>query len=321
MRASFDPFLLGILISVALAYAFPQWAVSSSGEVLDQVATLGISLIFFLYGVKMNPSQMKVDLRNWKLHLTVQSITFLIFPLLILIIYFIIPIEDYFNLWLGFFFLAILPSTVSSSVVMVGLAKGNIPAAIFNASISGLIGIFISPLWLSIFISTEETSFNLSQIYNQLLLEILLPVILGLFLHRYLGSWANRNKFILSWFDKSIILLIIFKSFARSFEMDLFSSISFKHLIGVGVGVIILFVLINFFSKAISRFFKFSLEDQITTQFCGTKKSLVHGSVFAKILLPASLPLGIILLPIMLYHALQLFVISFLANTYARRIK
>lgn len=320
MRAFFDPFLLGILISVALAFFFPHWAVCSSGEVLDQVASLGISLIFFFYGVKLNPSQMKADLGNWKLHLTVQSVTFLVFPILILLVYLIIPVEDYFNLWLGFFFLAVLPSTVSSSVVMVGLAKGNVPAAIFNASISGLIGLFVSPLWLSLFISSEETSFNLSQIYYQLLLEILLPVIVGLFLHRYLGSWANRNKFFLSWFDKSIILLIIYKSFARSFEMNLFSSISFHHLSGVGVGVLILFISINFISKAISKFFNFSIKDQITTEFCGTKKSLVHGSVFAKILLPASLPLGIILLPIMLYHALQLFVISFFANRYSRRV-
>lgn len=321
MRQFFDPFLIGITLCVALAYFLPELAVSNSGEILDGIASTGIALIFFFYGVKLKFHQIKTDLNNWKLHVTVQSITFVIFPLILLLVYGLIPLEDYYNFWLGFFFLAVLPSTVSSSVVMVGLAKGNLSAAIFNASISGLIGLILTPLWLSIFISDSETTYSLSQIYTQLLVEILLPVIIGLMLNRYLGKWAARHTFLLSWFDKSIILLIIYKSFARSFESNLFSSVSFLSLVWVGVGVLFLFLLINFISKYISKLFNFSIEDQITAQFCGTKKSLVHGSVFAKILLPASLPLGIILLPIMLYHALQLFVISFLANTYARRIK
>ncbi len=314
MRQLLDPFLIGIVFCVALAYWFSEITIESTGVVLDHIASVGIGLIFFFYGVKLNFKKMKSDLGNWKLHLLIQGITFLVFPLLILPFYKFFQSESLYYLWLGFFFLAALPSTVSSSVVMVSIGKGNIPAAIFNASISGLIGVMLTPLWLSFFIPESSSDFKLSKVYWQLLTEILLPVIFGLFFNSILGNWANRYKNALSWFDKSVILLIIFKSFGRSFQSQLFNTVEIKHIISVGIGVVALFVFVLWFSAWMSKRLHFSSEDQITAQFCGTKKSLVHGSVFAKILLPASLPLGLILLPIMVYHALQLFVIGYLAN-------
>ncbi|MCH8534777.1 MAG: bile acid:sodium symporter [Flavobacteriaceae bacterium] len=319
MRQFLDPFLLGIIFSVCLAYWFPELTLAFSGQLLDGIASIGIALIFFFYGVKLDLNQFKSDLANWKLHLLVQLVTFLLFPLLILPFKFLIENEYEHQIWLGFLFLAVLPSTVSSSVVMVSLAKGNISAAIFNASISGLIGVVMTPLWLSFFLTQKSSDFDLSHTYLQLFTQILVPVFIGVLLHTKLSKWANKHRFALSWFDKCIILIIIFKSFGRSFASELFSDISWLEICGVGVGVVVLFFFIYMLINRLSKMLNFSIPDQITAKFCGTKKSLVHGSVFAKILLPASLPLGIILLPIMLYHAFQLFVISFFANQYAKK--
>ncbi|WP_140485226.1 bile acid:sodium symporter family protein [Flavobacterium sp. GSA192] len=319
MKFKIDKFVLSIILVVLLAYIFPQLGSTSSSIPLDSIASLGVSLIFFFYGLKLSPEKIKSGLKNWKLHLLVQVCTFLIFPVIILCFYPLIHSEYDKNIWLAFLFLASLPSTVSSSVVMVSIAKGNIPAAIFNASISGLIGIIVTPLWLGLFLNTTTNSYNLGDIYTKLIIEVVVPVILGLFLHRFWGNLAQKHNNYLTLFDKSIILLIIYKSFAHSFEENVFSEIDAFAIMTIAIAVTVLFYLVYFLTGFISNKLGFSAEDKITAQFCGTKKSLVHGTVFAKILFPNPSVMGIVLLPIMLFHALQIFIISFIATHAANR--
>nr|WP_288833667.1 bile acid:sodium symporter family protein [uncultured Flavobacterium sp.] len=319
MKFKIDKFVLSIILVVLLAYLFPQLGSTSSSIPLDSIASLGVSLIFFFYGLKLSPEKIKSGLKNWKLHLLVQVCTFVVFPVIILCFYPLIHSEYDKNIWLAFLFLASLPSTVSSSVVMVSIAKGNIPAAIFNASISGLIGIIVTPLWLGLFLNTTTNSYNLGDIYTKLIIEVVVPVILGLFLHRFWGNLAQKHNNYLTLFDKSIILLIIYKSFAHSFEENVFSEIDAFAIMTIAIAVTVLFYLVYFLTGFISNKLGFSAEDKITAQFCGTKKSLVHGTVFAKILFPNPSVMGIVLLPIMLFHALQIFIISFIATHAANR--
>lgn len=308
-----DKFVPAILAVVILAYLFPGLGSETSKIPLDAIGSIGVSLIFFFYGLKLTPEKIKSGLKNWKLHILVQTSTFLLFPLLILIFFPFLETEEQKLLWLSFFFLAALPSTVSSSVVMVSLAKGNVPAAIFNASISGLIGIAVTPLWMGLFLQNHSQEFDLGSIYLKLITEIVLPIVLGILLQKYLGKLALKYNSYLTLFDKSVILLIIYKSFAESFEKQIFSSVSFKDLAAVFVFVFVLFWLVYFLTGFISDKLGFSRQDKIAARFCGTKKSLVHGTVFSKILFPPSMPLGIILLPLMMFHAMQIFIISIIA--------
>ena len=319
MKFKIDKFVLSIITVVLIAYLFPQLGGKSSPVPLDKIGSIGVSLIFFFYGLKLSPEKIKSGLKNWKLHLLVQVCTFLVFPVIILCFYPLIHSEYDKNIWLAFLFLASLPSTVSSSVVMVSMAKGNIPAAIFNASISGLIGIVVTPLWLGLFLNNTAVSYDLGDIYIKLIVEVVVPVILGLLLHRYWGNLAQKYNSYLTLFDKSIILLIIYKSFASSFEDNVFSGIDTFDFVIISVAVFSLFYLVYFLTGFLSSKLGFSVEDKITAQFCGTKKSLVHGTVFAKILFPNPSVMGIILLPIMLFHAFQIFIISFIATQAANR--
>lgn len=318
MKFKIDKFILAIATTVLLAYLFPQFGSKSSPLNLDLIASIGISLIFFFYGLKLSPEKIKTGLKNWKLHLLVQASTFLLFPLLVLLFLPFVHSEHNKSIWLAFFFLASLPSTVSSSVVMVSIAKGNIPAAIFNASISGLIGIVVTPLWMGLFLNSTNSNFDLGEIYIKLLTEVLLPVILGLLLHRFLGKLATKYNTYLSTFDKSVILLIIYKSFATSFDEKVFSALDASNLVVIAICVIILFYLVYFITGIISYKLGFNLEDKITAQFCGTKKSLVHGTIFSKILFQNAATMGIVLLPIMLFHGFQIFIISIIANKLAK---
>ena len=309
-----DPFVIAITISIVLAYLFPQLGATGSPIPLDTIASFGISLIFFFYGLKLSTQAIRSGLKNWKLHVVVQASTFILFPLIVVLFYPLVKDTNNEMLWLSMLFLAALPSTVSSSVVMVSLAKGNIPAAIFNASISGIIGIIITPLWMTSFIQETEIAYDFSAIYAQLAMEILLPLILGLLLRKYLGAFARKHSRSLSLFDKTIILLIIYKSFVHSFEEGVFTSVSILDLLLMTGLVIALFFLVYFVTGWIGKRLQFNREDRITAQFCGTKKSLVHGTVFSEALFGQTSIMGLMLLPLMLFHAIQILIISVLAT-------
>lgn len=319
MKIKIDGFVLSIIAVIGIAYFFPQWGTSESSIPIDTISAMGIFLIFFFYGLKLSPSKIKSGLKNWKLHLLVQATTFIVFPLIVLAFHPILQNEEQEMLWLAFFFLAALPSTVSSSVVMVSMAKGNIPAAIFNASISGIIGIAITPLWMGLFVQAAQADFDFTEIYTKLIVQIILPVVLGIILQRYFGEFAQRYNKRLTLFDKSIILLIIYKSFAGSFEGNIFSSISLMDLLFLFFAVLVLFYTVFYLTGFVANKMKFNTEDQITAQFCGTKKSLVHGTVFSKILFGNMASIGIILLPLMIFHATQILILSIIAGKRASR--
>jgi sodium/bile acid cotransporter 7 len=318
MNIKLDKFVLTILFVIVLAYFFPQWGTISSPIPINTVSTVGISLIFFFYGLKLSPTKIKEGLKNWKLHVLIQSTTFLFFPLIVLLFRPFLQTAEQELLWVAIFFLAALPSTVSSSVVMVSVAKGNIPAAIFNASISGIIGILVTPLWMGLFVNSTEVNFDFTTIYLQLIMQIIVPVVLGLLLQGYLGAYAQKYSKQLTLFDKTIILLIIYKSFASSFEEKIFNSVSVLDLL-VLIGIVLaLFGSIFFSLKFTAKKLNFSDKDQITATFCGTKKSLVHGTVFSKIVFGNMATLGVILLPLMIFHATQILIISIIAGKIGR---
>lgn len=319
MKFRIDNFVIAIIAVIALAYLQPSWGAKDSPIPFDLIGSIGISLVFFFYGLRLSPEKIRNGLLNWKLHVLVQFSTFVIFPLFIIFFRPIVQTEQGNSLWLSFLFLAALPSTVSSSVVMVSLAKGNIPAAIFNASISGLIGIVITPLWMGLFLQQAASDFNLGSIYIKLIIEILVPVIAGTILQRKLGKYAlNWNKH-LSTFDKSVVLIIIYKSFAESFDKKVFTSVGATELLLIVTVTLSLFFVMYFLTGYLAKWLGFNQEDSITAQFCGTKKSLIHGTVFSKILFPNTISIGIILLPLMLFHAIQIFIVSIIATKLGKR--
>ena len=316
-----DGFILGIMLMIALAYLIPGVGAEGNFIELKVLIRYGISLLFFFYGLRLSPEKLVNDLSNWQLHLTIQSITFIVFPLIILFFRPFLKGTENEVLWLSVFFLAALPSTVSSSVVMVSIAEGNIPSAIFNASISGIIGIVITPLWMGIFLEKQNEAFAFAEVLHDLVMQILIPLVIGLLLHRFWGKWATRNKRYLSLFDKSVILTIVYHSFSNSFQNGIFSSIKTYELFVLSGCVIALFFFIFEGTKVLTRFMQFNREDQITILFCGSKKSLVHGSVMASVLFSGTTVGSLFLVPVMIYHAFQLFYISIIAKRYSKEIE
>ncbi|TXK48611.1 bile acid:sodium symporter [Pontibacter qinzhouensis] len=318
-RVGLDWFLLALLAMIGLAYLWPEFGIDREPVSLGDVAGYGVSLIFFFYGLRLSLEKLKAGLSSWRLHMVVQLSTFLLFPLLVLPLHSFFEGTEYELLWLGSFYVAALPSTVSSAVVMVAIAGGNMPAAIFNASISSILGIFITPLWMGLFLSASNTAdFEMGDVLGKLVLQVLVPVILGILLNSRWGSFAEKHKKKLRYFDQIIILTIVYTSFCESFERDMFSAFGWQDILLLSIAMLLLFFLAFLLINLLSRLFGFKREDRITAIFCGSKKSLVHGTVMSKVLFPDANMVGIILLPIMVYHALQLLVSSMMAQRMGR---
>jgi sodium/bile acid cotransporter 7 len=319
-RFGLDGFIVMLIAMIVLAKLWPQIGAKESMLPLSDIANVGVSVIFFFYGLRLSPKKLMEGISNWRLHLLIQTTTFLLFPLIVLMTQFLTGSMVNETIWLGVFFVACLPSTVSSAVVMVSIAGGNIPAAIFNASLSMLIGVFITPLLMGLYMGASTGSFDMGPIIIKLLLQVLLPVVLGILLNSKWGAFAERNRKRLRYFDQSIILLIVYTAFCESFAKKMFEGYSWEFLLLLGAGMVAMFYSVYGIVYVISRLLHFTREDKITAQFCGSKKSLVHGTVMAKVLFPLNPNMGIILLPIMMYHALQLITVSIIAQWFRRKL-
>ena len=311
----FNGFIAALLLSIAAAYIFPQ---GPDILPLKTITDIGIGFIFFFYGLKLSPAEFRLGFLNYRSHILIQATTFIVFPLLTMLFIPFFEGGTGSDFWIALFFLGALPSTVSSSIVMVSLAKGNLPTAIFNASLSGLLGIFATPLWMSFFMG-NSAEFEFGDVITKLFLQIVLPLLIGLFMQRFLGELARKYSSELSLFDKSIIILIVYSSFSASFASNFFNSVSALNLVKLFAAVLLLFFVVYFGTAYICRLLNFSTEDTITVKFCGTKKSLVHASVMVKIIFGNAANTGLLLMPIMLYHISQLLLIAVFAEKYRKR--
>ncbi|MDD3586433.1 MAG: bile acid:sodium symporter [Thermoguttaceae bacterium] len=333
-RIGLEPFVLLLFVAIFLAWLNPVVGSGKGPCSLTAISHYGISVIFFFYGLRLNWAKIKSGLANVKLHGVVLCTTFLFFPLFVLLVMQICghcpSREDMelltggvgadgartllIGLWLGVFFLSTLPSTVSSSVVMVNIAKGNVPAAIFDASISSLLGVFITPLWMRLFVSAGTGGNELNQVIFSLVLQVIVPIMLGIALHRSLGWFSQKYDSMLRKFDESVILLIVYTSFCHSFFEEMFEALSWTLILYLSVGMIALFFSSWTFVASLCRLLRFNREDRITALFCGSKKSLVHGTVMSLVILQDPKLAGILILPTMIYHALQLIIVGIIAH-------
>ena len=317
-RVGLNGFLLGILVAIGLAALIPEVGSSESNLPWKPIIQVGIALLFFFYGLKLDPTQLRTGLSNWKLHALIQLTTFLGFPLLVMALVSFFPELDP-NFALGISYLGALPSTVSASVVLVSIAGGNVAAAIFNASVSSLLGVVLTPLWMRLAGGEVAGGLDLWASILDLSFKVVLPVLLGLFLHRSLfpkiKPYLNRLKYL----DQTVILSIVFTTFSESFSQKLFASFSWLSLGGLALFMLSILLLVFGILFILVRLLSFSREDQIAALFCGSTKSLVHGVAMGKVLFPSSAILGLVLLPVMLYHLQQLILGSILAKYFEKK--
>ncbi len=319
MKPKFDWFLLGMAAATVLAWAAPSPGAAGGWLHPALLTKAGIALIFFLHGLALSFDALKAGSLRWPLHLLVQTSTFLLFPLIGLGVLAVLGDRVAPNLKLGFFYLCALPSTVSSSVALTAAARGNVAGALFNATLSSLLGVFLTPLWIALLLKTGGHTQSLGPVILDLVRWLVLPLLVGQLCRPWLGVWAGRNKRLINVADRGTILLLVYTSFCDSFKAGIWSGHGPSLIWGVLAGALALFTLVMFIMWRAAIVLDFSREDQIAAMFCGSKKTLASGVPMAKLIFGAHPGIGLILLPIMIYHPLQLVICGVLAQRWAKR--
>jgi sodium/bile acid cotransporter 7 len=317
----FEPFILMLLGTVVLASLVPArgpWA-----EVVAGAADVGIVLLFFLHGAKLSRAAIWEGARNWRLHLTVVATTFLVFPLFGLALGQVPGLAG--PVAVGMLFLTLLPSTVQSSIAFTAIARGNVAAAVCSASFSNLIGIVLTPALVALLIGSgvagqgggQGGGISLSAV-EAIVAQLLLPFVAGHLLRPWIGGFVARQKRLLTIVDRGSILLVVYSAFGAAVVEGLWSRVSPADLLLIGVFCSVLLAAVLSFTWLAGRLLGFSREDAIVLLFCGSKKSLASGVPMAGVLFPAA-QVGAVLLPVMLFHQLQLIACAVIARRKAER--
>lgn len=310
-----DNYTLMLVGALILGSLLPVSGWAATG--MDGLTTAAIILLFFLHGARLPREAIVAGLMHWRLHLCVFVCTFVAFPLLGLLARPVLSplISDY--LYIGILFLCMLPSTVQSSIALTSIARGNVPAALCAASASTLLGVVLTPFlvdWLVV--PTDGAGSSLESV-GRIMLQLMLPFVLGHLLREKLGA-AIRNRQLVMLVDRGSILLIVYTAFSAASLEGLWRHVSGGELLTLLLICALMLACIMGFSSLLGRIMGFSMADRITLTFCGSKKSLASGVPIAHILFSASM-VGAMVLPLMLFHQLQLIVCSILAQRWSQR--
>lgn len=312
-----DPFTLALLATVVLASLLP--CRGELARTFDVITDAAIALLFFLHGAKLPRSAIMQGLAHWRLHLTVFAGTFVLFPLLGVALR---PLGHALltpDLYLGLLFVCALPSTVQSSIAFTSIAGGNVPAAVVSASMSNLIGIALTPLLVGLLLATRGGGASWHGVLD-IVLQLLLPFALGHGARRWIGGWIDRHKPVLGYTDRGTILLVVYTAFSAAVVAGLWRDTPLSALLSTLAMCGLLLALMMPILTWTARWLGFSREDEITIVFCGSKKSMASGIPMAKILFAGQLGgLGALVLPLMIFHQLQLMVCAVVARRYAAR--
>lgn len=316
-------FLLALIVAVIVAFVFPQGGARGGLVNPDYINNGGIALILFMQGLSLAFDKIRSGAGNWRLHLVIQGFTFVIFPLIGLLMDWVVP-----AIWKsepqavrnGFLFLCVLPSTISTSVVLTAVAGGNTPGALFNAAASNILGVLITPFLVHLLMKgTGQTSSDFGPLLLKITMLTLVPFSVGMILRPFVRDWADRSK---KWFTRisnGVIVFIVYTAFCDSVKEDVWHRHGTSDTLLTGLFVVLLFVGISYLVHWTCLGLKLSREDRIAAYFCAVKKTLAMGVPLAALIFGHTPELSLILLPIMLYHPLQLFVNGVLANQWAKQ--
>ncbi|MFD1190376.1 bile acid:sodium symporter family protein [Phenylobacterium conjunctum] len=310
-----DWYIILIVGMVLLASVLP--ARGAAVPVFDVATSIAIGTVFFLHGAKLSREAVIKGVTHWRLHLLVLACTFALFPLLTLglsaLPAWITPV----SLAPGLMFLGCLPSTIQSSIGFTAIARGNVAATVASATASNLLGIAITPLLAAMLMHAQGSGLSFHSVQS-ILLQLLAPFVAGQLLRPVIGGWISQRAKFLSYVDRGSILLVVYSAFSEAVVGGIWNQVGALDLLRLGALCLVLLGAVLLATLMAARALGFNTEDEITIVFCGSKKSLASGVPMAGVLFPGA-SLGLVLLPIMIFHQLQLMACAVIAQHYAKR--
>ncbi len=313
MRSRIDPFIVALLAAALLASFFP--ATGDALDVLKVVSLVAIGLLFFLYGTRLSASDTLAGLRHWRLHVLILATTFIAFPLAGLAAQLLEPDILTTALASGVLLLCLVPTTVQSNVVYTRIAGGNVAGAVVSASLSSLIGVFLTPALVAVLMSADARVDANSVL--RIVLQLFVPFVAGQLLRPALGSWVVHHEPRLRFFERGSIVLVVFVAFSEGAEAHIWANLSVWSVLALAVVCAVLLALALGWSWTMGKVLGFTQPDRITILFCGSNKSLASGLPIASVLFSGG-TLALLVLPLMIYHQMQIITGAMIAPRLAR---
>lgn len=315
VRLRLDPFIVALLATVGIASLVP-----ASGGWLDGLmlaSKAGVGLLFFMYGARLSGGEALDGLRHWRLHTVILATTYVLFPALGVLTTLLPPAVISENLAHGVLLLCLVPGTVQSAVAFTSIAHGNIAGAVVSSTLSNMLGVFLTPLLVAMLLRSAGGAHVDTGAVVAIALQLCAPFVLGQISRRWIGGWIDRHKSIQS-YDRAIILLIVYVAFSEGVTQHVWQHVRASQLLVLAVLCCLLLGVILAVTWWGTKVLGFARADRITVMFCGSKKSLTSGLPMASVMFPAA-SVAIIVLPLMLFHQVQLIVCAWLAGRIGRQ--
>lgn len=309
MKFKIDRMTLVILGALALSIVVP--ISGRPAEIYNFGTKVAVFVLFFGYGARLSTAETVAGIKHWRLHLTILAFTFVLFPLLGAPML-LMPdgfVSD--PVRIGLVFLCLAPSTVQSSINMTSLAGGNVPAAMMSATASNVLGVVLTPALVMLLFPSASGGLSW-QIALDVFVQLLLPFFLGQLSRIFTATFMARHKDRLKLLDQAVIVLIVYGAFSEMFASGMWRRLSWSDLLVTLAFTLPLLALMLWLTWHVAGWLGFPREDQIAVMFCGTKKSLVTGVPIASVLFPASI-VGMLVVPLMIYHQAQIITSSIIA--------
>ncbi len=216
----------------------------------------------------------------------------------------------------GLVYCAMLPSTVQSAISYSSMAGGNVAASVVGAALSNLSGIILTPALVALVLGAASGVAIGGDTIIRIATMLLLPFALGQIAQGWLGGWALRQRAMLSFFDRLVILIAVYVAFAGAVNAGSLTALD----LGTMATLAALLGLLLAFAFAGAWLFGGALglgrAERISLVFAGAQKSIATGAPMAAILFGSSA--GLIVLPAIIYHMAQLLLSAPLAARLAR---
>jgi solute carrier family 10 (sodium/bile acid cotransporter), member 7 len=299
-------FVLGLAGATALAFVVPELG-ARGGPLRPELTTrAGVAAIFFMQGLAIAPAALRLGALSWRLHVAVQLFIFVGFPLAMIALDAaggrLLPAD----VRLGFLFMAILPTTISGCVVLTAAAGGNVAGALFNSALANIAGVAITPAWAALLLSARAEALPLVPMVTEIALLLLAPLAAGQLVRPLLRRVWEPDRRWLSMIANAIILFIVFAAISGSVLSGAFVESGWSATLLVAFVVCAIFVAATALAALAGRALRFGYADRAALLFCAPQKTLAAGAPLVQILFAGHAGLGLILLPIMIYHAVQL---------------
>lgn len=311
-----DNFVLMLLALLLLASVLPVRGEAAVWA--GYVTNAAIALLFFLHGAKLSTQAVLQGLSHWRLHGLVLCVTFVLFPLLVWVLGPVLRPLLGDELYRGMVYLSVLPSTVQSAIALTSMARGNVASAVCGAATSNLLGVFITPALVLLFMGSALGGLNFGDSVLKVMVQLLLPFVLGQISRRWIGAWVDKHKAMLKHVDQASVYLVIYTAFSKAVVEGLWSQTPLPRLLVLLGCCLVLLALVLGLCHWLAGRLGFSVEDRITILFGGAQKSLATGVPMAQVLF-AGTPMGMLLLPVMVYHQVQLMACAVLARRFGQR--